>query len=313
MTAMLDLAERLETARAADSAMDSAETGDLLRLVPRRRAIFRGRLGGRAVVFRMFLNPQDDTATREWQEMQRIWPEMRDGPYRIAEPLYHAADHQIVVVEEVRGTPLLKHLWRSAPGERERHLRPCAQWLRHYTESSETWTPAGWSGWLARAERAAATQPFPRLRNIESGILDAMQTLGDAIGDGDWRVAISHGDFHPNNLILNGARLTGIDTGGSGRIPLYKDMARLLVHMGRRGLSLSGESWLGVDRHGFDAFAETFGLSETERNLCLPFMIAFEALIRVETPQLKSDRIDHAAQMYDALQHDLRTLAANAL
>ena len=123
-----------------------------------------------------------------------------------------------------------------------------------------------------------------------------------------WRNAICHGDFHPNNLLVKGERLTGIDTGGSASIPIYKDMARFLMHMGRRGLIPSGEARFGVDAQGIDAFAEVFEMSDQERDLVLPFMLGCEALLRFENPGIKRGRIRRAAEMTDQLIADLEQL-----
>ena len=121
-----------------------------------------------------------------------------------------------------------------------------------------------------------------------------------------WSGAICHGDFHPNNLISKDECLTGIDTGGSSILPVYKDMARVLVHMGRRAVIPSGQMWLGVDRVGFDAFAEAFAFDDLETHVCLPFMIGVEALLRVENKSLSRGRIRRATAFYTALLADLQ-------
>ena len=88
-------------------------------------------------------------------------------------------------------------------------------------------------------------------------------------------------------------------------MPLYKDIARFLMHMGRRGLLPSGRSSFGVDQEGFDTFAAVFDMSDWERDIVLPFFLGVEALIRVERPDMRRARIRKAAQMYDALIADL--------
>lgn len=301
-----EIGRRFEAARAADAALAGAEAGAVLRHVPGKRAVLRGRLDGRAAVFRMTLDSRDDGAAREWAEMCRLWPFMNSGRYRIAEPLHCAAAHGLVVTAEVPGRPLMKHLWKSPPETRARHLVPAATWLRRATEISEGWQPAGVRGWLSRAERAAAQQPFAVLRRPESAILIELRRLGALLEGTEWRCAIGHGDMHPNNLIIDRDRLTGIDLGGSARMPVYKDMARFLVHMGRRGLIPSGSASLGVDAQGLAAFADVFDLTDRERRLALPFMIGIEALIRVESRNLPRARIRHAQTFSEALLRDLR-------
>ncbi|MDZ7709771.1 MAG: phosphotransferase [Roseovarius sp.] len=105
---------------------------------------------------------------------------------------------------------------RAARGPRGAALAPAAAWLRRYTDVSEIWREAQCAGWLARAERAAQAQPFDHLRESEAGILAALQRIAGRIEGADWRVAICHGDFHPNNLLVSGKRLTGSTPGPRG-------------------------------------------------------------------------------------------------
>lgn len=302
------IAGRFEAARAADPAMKEAETGELMRLVPGKRAIVEGRFGDARAIFRVHLGPCDDTARREWAELSRLWPLMRSGPHRVARPLHFSEANGIIVVERVTGTPLMDHLSKMPDGGAG--IWPgVARWLRHATESTETWRPARHEGWLNRARRAAAAQPFAELRKLETGILEEITRIGAQLSGRDWRVAICHGDYHPNNLILDGDSLTAIDTGGSAHLPIYKDMARFLVHLARRGILPSGRTRFGVDAAGFDSFAAAFDLARCEKTLMLPFMIGCETLLRVETRGLSRDRVRHARAMSRSLLEELRTVA----
>lgn len=284
------------------------DISEVLRIVPGKRAVLAGRLDGRAVVARLVEPKFSRALAKEWAELQRIWPHMQSGRYRVAEPILHLPDAGLMVIERVAGDPLLEHLWQIEPAARAQNLRPSAEWLRRYTEVSESWRMSNAAGWLARVERASATQPFARLRRIESALLTHLRGMAQALDGADWRVAISHGDYHPNNLVLGADRLTGIDIGGSGRMPLCKDIARFLVHMGRRGMIPSGRRHLGVDAEGLEVFAEVFALTEIERRQWLPFFLGVEALIRVENRALKSSRIRRAEEMYSLLLDDLAAL-----
>ena len=306
--AMMALTARFEAARADDPALADAELDQLLRLVPGKRAILRGRFGDHRAVFRIFDDLANPAPAREWAEMRRIWPHMQDGPSRVAQPLHFSPKHGIVTMSFVPGTPLMQHMWGIKSDARARYLAPAADWLRAYTRTSETTAPNRFSAWLSRAEKAAAGQPHDKLRKREAVVLRQLHRLVPILGDRPWRSAICHGDFHPNNLLLEGDRLTGIDTGGSGRMPVYKDIARFLMHMGRRGLIPSEVSRFGVDAEGIKAFAQAFDLDDWESGLALPFMLGCEALIRVEHPKMQRSRIRHAAQMYDQLIPDLRQL-----
>jgi len=284
---------------------DGAEIGALIRHIPGKRRIHEGSWQGRCAVFRLAAPETAEMQAREWQEACRIWPHMQGARFRVAEPLAYLPEIHLMVMERAPGTPLLDRVARLRAGRRAARLAPAAAWLRRYTDVSEGWRAARCQGWLARAERATDGQPFPVLREIEAGILDGMGLIAGRIDGADWRVAICHGDFHPNNLLVNGRTLTGIDTGGSGRMPVLKDIARFLMHMARRGVCPSGRAWCGVDAGMRDAFVEAFALTEAERRLVLPFFLGVEALIRVETPALRPRRIRIAERVYAALRDDL--------
>lgn len=306
--AIMDVSARLEAAIAEDPALHGAEPGEVIRLVPGKRAILRGRFNGRAAVFRLFMEQATKAPAREWAEMTRVWPHMNAGHLRIAEPLHHAPAHGLLVIAEVPGTPLMEHIYHLPPEARAGLMQAPAAWLRHYTSNSEQMQDNRAAPWLERAEAAAAQQPHPRLQRREAKVIKNLRRILNSANTQNWRFAICHGDYHPNNLVLDAPRLTGIDLGGSAMLPIYKDMARFLMHMGRRGLLPSGQAHFGVDREGFDAFAQAFALSDWERDVALPFMLGIEALIRVEGPQMSRSRINRAARMYDLLIPDLRQI-----
>ncbi|MFK7941158.1 MAG: phosphotransferase family protein [Roseovarius sp.] len=302
--AMMDLVARFETACDSDTALANAEMDELLRHVPGKRAVLSGKWQGRPVVFRLFLQPDSPAPQRNWDEMVRVWPQMHSAPHCIAEPLHFSPEHQLLVMSYAPGTPLMQHIWQSDPGTREQWLAPAARWLRAYAQGSEFEVRARAGVWFERAEKAAATQPHRNLARLEASVLEQLRRLLPAF-EQPWRNAITHGDFHPNNLLLEGTCLTGIDVGGSAAIPIYKDMARFLMHMGRRGLIPSGQTRFGVDANGIDAFAASFELNAHERDLVLPFMLGCEALLRVEHKGIKRGRVRRAVDMTEKLLADL--------
>ena len=286
---------------------EGTEIDAVIRHIPGKRTILAGRWQGRAAIIRLATPGTAEAQAREWREACRIWPYMQGARFRVAEPLAFLPERHLMVMERVTGTPLLDHIAGLRAARRGAALAPAAAWLRRYTDVSESWREARCAGWLARAERAAQAQPFDRLRESEEGILVALQRIAGRIEGAEWRVAICHGDFHPNNLLSDGTRFTGIDTGASGRMPVLKDIARFLMHMARRGVVPSGQTWCGVDKGACDAFVEAFALTETERRLVLPFFLGVEALIRVETHALSPRRLRLAERVYGALRDDLAT------
>ncbi|MGR3699055.1 MAG: phosphotransferase, partial [Roseovarius sp.] len=63
------------------------DLSEVLRIVPGKRAVLAGRLDGRAVVARLVEERCAAALAKEWAELQRIWPHMREGAYRVAEPI----------------------------------------------------------------------------------------------------------------------------------------------------------------------------------------------------------------------------------
>jgi len=310
---MEQIAARLEAAIRQEPRLSAAVPRDLLRHVAGKRAILRGDFEGRAAIFRIHLGADaQEAARREWVEMQRLWPHMSTDDLRIPEPFCAATQVGVTVQQDVPGSPLMSLLYDMDPSGRPAFMAPAAAWLRAATRATEDRTEAQPVAWIRRAARASAQQPFARLRDIERGILAQMERLAPLIENAPWRTAICHGDFHPNNLIADGPRLTGIDLGGSRRLPVLKDVARFAMHMGRRRLRLSGREVLGVDRLCLAAFVEAFGMSAHERRAVLPFFLAFEALIRVENTSLPAPRIARAEKTYRALLADLQRAGTDA-
>ena len=309
---MMRLNARLTAARSEEPRLAQAQPTDLIRDVTGKRAIFRGQLEGRRVIFRVHLKPEGGAAQREWDELNRLWPYMATGDLRVPEPICAAPAAGVTVQQDVPGTPLLQLLYSLDVGQRAAYLAPAAAWLRTSTAMTEGWRMPRTDAWIDRAARASAQQPFAQLRALELRILAQMERLAPLVASEPWRVAVCHGDYHPNNLIADGARLTGIDLGGSQRLPLMKDIARFAMHIGRRRLRLSGDTALGVDRACLAAFSDAFAFTKIERAATLPFFLAFEALIRVENTGLPPERITRAEKTYGNLLAGLEQCSADA-
>lgn len=288
----------LKAIAASDPEFSKARLGDVLRHVPGKRVLFSGWLEDSPVVIRHYFQQGGmKQAWNQWAEMTRVCAYLDAPPYRINKPLYLNEENRILVVERVRGRPLLNHMRRVDDEERARLGGEAIRWLRAYSAPTEEWGEARVNSWVTRAEDACARQPHDRLREVEAQVLAGMHRLAGQIGGQSWRKAICHGDFHPNNLLVTDDGLVGIDIGGSDRIPLYKDMARFLVHLARRGAPPSGRRRYGVDAALFEEFAVVFEMNGTEMGLFLPFMIGFEILFRVEQKDIDEDRLEKAMHL----------------
>lgn len=302
-----EVAQRLlEEAMRQDPELKGAQIDELLRFVPGKRALFSGRLHRVPVVFRHYLDEGGMRQARnQWVEMNRVCAYLDKPPYRINHPLHLNEEQRILVVERVQGRPLLNHMRRQSAQERGQLTGEAVRWLRAYTEPTEEMSEARVNSWVARAADASARQPHDRLANLELQVLARMQILAGQISGKVWRMAICHGDFHPNNLLVAKDGLIGIDIGGSDRIPIYKDMARFLAHMARRDMLRSGRSRFGVDAAALEEFAVVFGLNGEEIGLFLPFMIGFEILFRVEGASTQAQRIELAERLTRGWLDDL--------
>ncbi len=299
---------QVQAVMAADPAMAGITMERMLRLVPQARAIWTGQFQGQAAVIKCALSAQDrDTLAEEWQELLRCHAYMAQGRYRVAAPLACGCDGQVIVLAQAAGTPLLDHLWSLDPGARAGWFGDAAQWAAQFMAPTQAATAVNRGPWRNWAEAALAKQTHPALVQAETRVLQRMKKLSRQLrGHAMWRSAIGHGDFHPNNLIAGADGLVGIDLGGSHRAPIYKDMARFLTHMARRGMMPSGRHRFGVDAAAYDAFVAAFDLDAAETTLILPYFICYETIIRVEHPAMPAQRIEHGVVMAQRLAEDLK-------
>lgn len=287
-----------------------AELSNLLRLLPGRRAVFSGQYDGRAAVFHMALAPAAARAfARGAEESHRLRSYMSQGPYRVPEPLALLEDGAMCVTARVGGTPLLEFLKTMPEAGRPAMAPRVAGWLATQAAPSLIWRGANKGPWRRWALEQAPKQPYPELVGPESRLLELMLTLARQV-EGDWRVSLAHGDYHPNNLIWSPGRelLWGIDISAAGIAPIYRDMARYLVHSARRDMLPSGRQSLGVDAGQIAAFTRAFELTEIEQKVFLPYFLCYETLVRVEDASLPPRRIRLARRMTEAMIADLEVL-----
>lgn len=222
---------------------------------------------------------------------------MSTGRFQVAQGLAFLSEHSVMVSARIDVRPLLECI-KDEPSVAS--AGDLADWLHAYCKPSITTRPAASKFWIDRASKSAQRQFHPNLAALETELLSYMQQLSDQIDDKNWRVAISHGDYHPNNLLLQGETLYGIDLGGSSYLPIYKDMARCLVHLARRNIVFDAVQG-GVDQTLIKAFSDIFDLSAYERDVLLPFFLCFECLIKVETEHTPKWRIKAAEALYMGL------------
>lgn len=305
----LEALDLLEERFATDPSVGAITIDRVLRVVTGKRALFKGKLDGADVVFRLALDRQERKSIgREWIEANRVYDLFPDPPFNVARPIYFNKDISIMVLGYVEGTPLLEYMWSLPVEARVAKVVQSSLWLRQYMRPAEKMAQSDARLWYRRAAKAAQKQPHSVLRKIDERVLRRMKRLARRLDGTQWRVSNGHGDFHPNNLILSENALTGIDLGGTRHTPIYNDMGRYLTHMARHRIELSGEKYYGVDRGSFDAFVDNFDLNALESEAFLPLMIAFNCLNRVESPNLSDRRVKRAVEMSESLFEDLRKI-----
>lgn len=299
---------RLEQILVGDPALQGAALAQMLRLVPGQRAIWTGQFRGTLAIFKLAMTPDEVAGfAAEWQELERAFGYMGEGAFRVATPLALGGEGQVMVQAQAEGVPLLDHLWSLEPAHRGAWFRRAAQWASHFAAPTMADSKINRGPWRNWAEAALARQTHPALIEVEGRVLQKMKKLSRHLrGFEIWRNAIGHGDLHPNNLIAGADHLTGIDLGGSNRAPIYKDMARFLTHMARRGMMASDRHRFGMDADAYAGFVQAFALDEAEATLFLPYLICYEVLIRVEHPAMPAARIEHAVVMAERLLGDLK-------
>ena len=297
-----DAIQRTKTVLAEKAVI--GDVSDCLRFKPSHTSILSGRFGHNRAIFRLALSEKDATDLAEtWHELNRIASFMSEGKYQAPRGLAYYEDTALLITTQAKGEVLLP-LLRSPDGmELVHHI---AKWLEDYSKPTIEWRDAKTAFWLKQAEKASSKQPHQALRAREIKILAVMRSLASRLNDQKWRVAITHGDYHPNNLLWDGETLTGIDIGGSAYLPIYKDMARTAVHLSRREILNGYASEMGVNANLLAAFDDSFELTEFERQVALPFFIGFECLIKVEQPNAPNWRIEATERFYDKFLADTR-------
>ncbi len=295
----------LEAALAGhDASLEAA-----LHIVPSKHALFKGRWQGAEAVFRIVLDKANlETASREFAELSRAWSYMQEPPLTVTQPLHFEPDSGVTVTAFAPGRGMLHHLWSLEANARIGPMNLAADWLHKFTLPTQEARKPNRRPWRTWAEAAAAKQTHEPLQKAEARVLQKMKKLYGQIDLPEWRVALAHGDFHLNNLHFHTGTVTGFDLGGTNHAPLYKDMARALVHMARRGMVPSGKRRFGVDAAAFEHYVQRFELIDVEENGFLPYFICFEALIKIEHPDMPKQRIEHALEMSEALFADMKQI-----
>jgi aminoglycoside phosphotransferase (APT) family kinase protein len=184
----------------------------------------RDQLGGSAA----------DAARRYFLSLNRISALARDAGMSASEPLLLLEHHGIVVASWIEGPALSEWLLQASFHERRTMLGRAGAWLArlHRASGFEYRVPD-----IAEAIARLETRFSQSAERKSRLVLDALAVLQSSANDLRTRPvpwSLSHGDFKPSNLIIEGDRLVGIDVDLVIEAPNVNDAAHFLNHLQSR-------------------------------------------------------------------------------
>ncbi|MDN3712016.1 phosphotransferase [Paracoccus cavernae] len=176
----------------------------------------------------------------------------------------------VIVLDPVAGEQLTNVLLPATPQRRATLIARAGCWLAALTHEREraAFGPQYWLEGLRKQLGAQATSDPVLVRH-----LSAMREAGREIKGIAVERAASHGDFTPDNLYLDGARLVGIDMQRSPQMAVARDVARFLVWLHSRRFEMPAVTRHGVSAADYAALVSVPGLIPADQEPILRFMM----------------------------------------
>ncbi|MEX5727256.1 Ser/Thr protein kinase RdoA (MazF antagonist) [Rhodovulum iodosum] len=230
LSQLLDATERLAEIQARRPAIARFEPEEALK-AGSQNALFRGHLEGRPAVLKLALGRGAKARTRAARdELTYQYPRMREGQFRVPEPLAFYPGEGVAIMAVVPGTRLDKALAGAPAAGRAALIAQAGGWLAHYAAPRRGASPLRPGFWLTRSQRLIdQLSTGSAVRRTASQLEARLRALAPALDHRPVVKARSHGDFCALNLHVDGAVLYGLDIQNSHRLSLAKDVARFLV------------------------------------------------------------------------------------
>jgi Phosphotransferase enzyme family len=206
-----------------------------------------------------------DEGARAYDTLQRLWASgFSSGPFTVPRPLAYEPDWQLLLLSRVTGMALRQLLLRQATGDRRQAtvgspgsgpnaeerapnaslgtaVERAAEWLvqlhtsgvtagRRYTFDRHLHTLAHW--------QRRVTDVYPKATGPLGALLARIEAQGRALPA--WEPAPTHRDFSPDHVVVDGARLSGLDFDEFCQYDPLFDVAHFVVHLRLLALTSCG-------------------------------------------------------------------------
>ena len=157
-----------------------------------------------------------------------VYPNMREGRFRVPQILAHEAAKGVLVMEDARGQPAQK-LFLSGPAGASRALAAAGGWIAQFhkpTAHIGAFNPDPHLNWLQKQATAHRDQKskIPDFAAFERALAALAQTADTARGQ-PIRRCVTHRDYHLRNLLIrNLGRTYGIDFENTKRDEALRDL-----------------------------------------------------------------------------------------
>ncbi len=172
---------------------------------------------------------------RDYGTLEFWWGQFRQSPtYRVVQPLYCSPDNLLIITRTAEGVPLYK-LLLAAPRNMEaaQHgVRLAGEWLRYFLSSVPDepvmYDPAQLLEYMeVRLKRLESDSR----RHFPTGLGDRIrrfvESQGQRLSSEERRVHLSHSDYNPGNILIQGNRITVLDFGRRVPESYLLDLSRL--------------------------------------------------------------------------------------
>tara|TARA_R110002124_G_scaffold7625_8_gene43216 strand:+ start:412 stop:1308 length:897 start_codon:yes stop_codon:yes gene_type:complete len=194
----------------------------------RGQSVFAARFDGAAAIIKSYAGESASTrAANAAKALSAAAERMTDPAFSVPSLLWAAPEHGLVVMARQSGTPM-SALFAAEPAlpERNRLLGLAAEWLLAFCEGQDTAPHFYPMGWIDRAVKGHDLAALPAEAARLHGALRAQ--MAHVRGLAFQRGGL-HGDFVPDNLLVQGETVCGIDIQGSFTLPLLREVATFLV------------------------------------------------------------------------------------